>query len=138
MEAVIFVGLQASGKSTYYNVHYKMTHMHINMDTLKSRSKETKLINECLDKCYDFVIDNTNPSVESRKGYIEAAKSKGFKIKAIYFDIPFDVCKEQNSKRKAKVPPVALYTTRKKLIKPSLSEGFDDILTITKENFLCD
>ena len=41
MEAVIFVGLQASGKSTFYRERFSRTHVRINLDMLKTRHRET-------------------------------------------------------------------------------------------------
>ena len=36
MEAVLFVGLQASGKSTFYRERFFRTHVRINLDMLKT------------------------------------------------------------------------------------------------------
>jgi predicted kinase len=36
MEAVIFVGIQGSGKSTFYNERFVDTHIRINLDMLKN------------------------------------------------------------------------------------------------------
>jgi predicted kinase len=91
---------------------------------------------ECFGMQQSFVIDNTNPAPEHRKPYIEAAKAKGYILKAYYFDMPFDDCKAQNENREAKVPMVALYSTRKRLVPPTVQEGFDEVLTVTKNNFL--
>jgi len=37
MEAVIFVGLQAAGKSTFYRERFFDTHVRINLDMLRTR-----------------------------------------------------------------------------------------------------
>jgi len=36
MEAVIFTGIQAVGKSTFYKEHFFTTHVRINLDMLKT------------------------------------------------------------------------------------------------------
>lgn len=135
-ELIVFTGLQASGKSTFFDLHFKATHVHINLDVIKSRKKETRLLEEAFLKNLSIVIDNTNPTIEARKLYIELAKKHGYKVVAYYFDMSIDLCKKQNSERDRVVPMVAIYVTRKKLVIPSLSEGFDKVHIITQANFL--
>jgi predicted kinase len=134
MEAVIFVGLQGSGKSTYFKDHFEATHVRINMDTLKTRKREDKLLAECIDSKKDFVVDNTNPTVEQRAKYIQLAKAAGYTVKSIYFDISVNECKKRNAERKTSVPLVAIYTTKKKMVVPSTTEGFDDVVVVKVED----
>lgn len=70
MEAVIFIGLQAAGKSSFYREKFIDTHIRINLDMLKTRHRETILLNACLEAKQPLVIDNTNPTIEERKRYI--------------------------------------------------------------------
>jgi predicted kinase len=85
VQAIIFVGIQASGKSTFYSQHFFHTHIRINLDLLKTRHREKRLLETCLEITQSFVIDNTNPTSEDRKRYIEPAKNKGFQIIRYYF-----------------------------------------------------
>ena len=62
MEALIFVGLQASGKSTFYKERFFTTHLRINLDMLRTRHRERLLIGACLEAKQPFVVDNTNPN----------------------------------------------------------------------------
>ena len=39
-ECIIFVGIQGSGKSTFYKENFFKTHVRINLDMLKSRNRE--------------------------------------------------------------------------------------------------
>lgn len=48
MEAVIFIGLQASGKSTFYQERFFNTHVRINLDMLKTRNREKQSLQVCL------------------------------------------------------------------------------------------
>ena len=42
-ELIIFVGLQASGKSTYYHTHFAATHVHVSKDLMKNaRSRDAR------------------------------------------------------------------------------------------------
>ena len=59
--AVIFIGIPASGKSSFYARHFKETHIHINLDTLRTRDKESVLLSECLRKGKSFVVDRHGP-----------------------------------------------------------------------------
>jgi predicted kinase len=44
MEAVIFVGIQGTGKSTFYKERFFDTHVRINLDMLKTRHREKLLV----------------------------------------------------------------------------------------------
>ncbi len=127
-EAVIFIGLQASGKSTFYNEYFK-NYIHINLDTLHTRNKEKILLDDCIKKELSFVIDNTNPTAEDRERYIEFAKDNGYKLIGYYFQSSVSECLERNILRegKAKVPDVAVLGTYKKIELPSKTEGFDEL-----------
>ena len=50
-KAIIFIGLQASGKSTFYRQRLAKDYVHINLDTLHTRNKEkigTKSTRYCI------------------------------------------------------------------------------------------
>jgi predicted kinase len=85
MEAVILVGLQASGKSTFYKQNFLNSHIRISMDLMKTRNREKKFFDLCLETQAKVVIDNTNPSLVERKSYIEQLKKSGYKISGYYF-----------------------------------------------------
>ena len=132
MEAVIFVGLQGAGKSTFYQKVFSATHTRINLDELKTRRREMALIIACLDQRLKFLVDNTNATVTARKRYIETAKAAGYAVIGYFFDCPIQDCLKRNQLRsgKAKVPPPALFNTLKKLQPPSLEEGFDCLFRV--------
>jgi predicted kinase len=75
MEAVIFVGIQASGKSTFYLQRFFETHVRINLDMLRTRHREQVLIEACVAGKQSFVIDNTNATREQRARYIAPARA---------------------------------------------------------------
>src|SRR5688572_26774382 len=64
-ELIIFVGLQASGKSTYYQANFAATHVHVSKDLMKPRNRDAKqleMIEEALSHGRSVVVDNTNPT----------------------------------------------------------------------------
>ena len=104
MEAIIFIGLQASGKSSFYQEKFIDTHIRINLDMLKTRHREKILFNACLEAKQPFVIDNTNPTREERSYYITSAKAKKFKIIGYYFESNLENCKLRNQQRISTIP----------------------------------
>lgn len=48
MQGVIFIGLQASGKYTFYAARFAKTHLRLNLDMLKTRHREKILFSVCL------------------------------------------------------------------------------------------
>lgn len=131
-EAIIFVGLQASGKSTFYKENFFATHIRINLDMLRTRHRENLLIQACLHAKQSFVVDNTNVRIEERKVYIQAAKAAGFKVIGYYFDTDVQTCIRRNRLRGEveRISDVGLFSTVKRLQFPTLSEGFDQIYIV--------
>jgi predicted kinase len=48
MEAILFTGIPASGKSTFYKERFFATHVRINLDMLKTRKREILILQACL------------------------------------------------------------------------------------------
>ena len=131
MKAVIFIGLQAAGKSSFYREKFINTHIRINFDMLKTRHREKIIFNACLEAKQPLIIDNTNPTIEDRKRYIIPAKEKRFKIIGYYFESNIEKCKIRNNQRKKKIPLVGILSTYKKLQLPSYEEGFDELYYVS-------
>ena len=85
MEAVIFIGIQATGKSSFYLASFWRTHVRLNMDMLKTRHREALLLWACVEAKQAFVVDNTNPSASERARYITPARAAGFRVTGYYF-----------------------------------------------------
>lgn len=136
MECIIFTGLQASGKSTFYLEKFYKTHIRINLDMLKKRPREDIFLQACIDANQRVVIDNTNPSVEVREKYIELFKKHYFKIISYSFDSNLELCLERNSRREGKenIPERGVKSTFYKLEKPSFQEGFDKLYEVKTED----
>lgn len=136
MELVIFIGLQASGKTTFYRDRFAATHQHISKDLFPNNKNKNRrqheLIKTALDSGQSVVVDNTNPTPVERTPLIELGNSYGCEIIGYYFASQLSSCLERNWLRtgKARVPDVALYATIKKLIIPSYNEGFDRLFCV--------
>jgi predicted kinase len=132
MEALLFVGLQGAGKSSFYQSRFAETHLRINLDQLKTRHRERLVLLTTVQQKLNFVVDNTNATREQRAPYIQAAKAAGYKIVCYFFVPDIQRCLAQNARRSgpAKVHPAAIYGTRKKLEAPEFSEGFDQIFSV--------
>lgn len=141
MEAVIFIGIQAAGKSTFYKQNFFRSHMRINLDMLKTRSREDIFIDACIKAKQPFVIDNTNPTVDARKKYIDIAKNFGFSVIGYYFksDVKEAIARNEGRLGKEYVPPIGIAGTYNKLIVPTYEEGFDKLYYVSIDddnNFL--
>lgn len=133
MEAIIFCGIQASGKSTYYLQHFFHTHVRISMDLLRTRHREKRFLELCLQSGQRFVIDNTNPSAEERSRYIVPAKKARFNVIGYYFESSLAEAIQRNAARsgRARIPDKGVGGTYKRLELPSLAEGFDSLYKVS-------
>ncbi len=133
MELVIFVGLQASGKSTFFRERFAATHEHVSKDLFRNNKnadrRQAQLIEDALGEGRSVVVDNTNPTLEDRRVLIGLGGEYGARIVGYYFDASVHECLRRNEARegKARVPDVAIYATAKKLVAPSIKEGFDEL-----------
>ena len=136
MELIVFIRLQASGKSSFYAQKFSNTHIRINLDMLKTRHREKILFQACLEAKQPVVIDNTNPTIEDRQRYLVAAREKKFSVIGYYFNSSLDDCRKRNDRRARKIPVVGILATHKKLQLPSYQEGFDQLhyVSISSEN----
>lgn len=124
----IMIGIQGSGKSTFCQ-KYLPNFYRINLDTLKTRHQEQLAIDECFKCGRNFVIDNTNPTIDERGKYILRAKKEGYKILGYFMESKIKDCIERNNQRtgKACIPATAIAATSNKLQLPSYDEGFDKL-----------
>ncbi len=132
MEAVIFVGVQASGKTSLYRERFFETHLRINLDMLDTRHREGILPRACIEAKQPFVVDNTNPTAEERARYIGPARSAGFRVAGYYFRSGVREALARNNQRtgKARIPRKGIFGTYKRLQAPSMEEGFDELCCV--------
>ena len=129
MQAVIFTGIQASGKSTFYQQHFFRTHVRINLDMLRTRHREQILLAACIEARQPFVIDNTNPTRKARATYIEAARAADFEVIGYYFQSKAQDAIARNARRppEEQIPEAGIWGCYGRLEIPSMNEGFDHL-----------
>ncbi len=134
-QAIIFIGIQACGKTTFY--HRMLSdgnYVHISLDELHTRNKENQELVKCLENGNSFVIDNTNPEISGRAAYIQKTKEFGYHVIGIFFQSRVKDCVRRNEERGGKVPSKAIACTSNKLQMPSKSEGFDELYYVRIKN----
>lgn len=135
-ELIIFVGLQASGKSTFFRDRFAFTHDLVSKDRLRNNRdparRQRQLLEAALGAGRSVVVDNTNPTAADRRELIDLARTHGASVVGYYFASPLADCLARNRLRhgKACVPDVALFATKKRLQLPSPSEGFDRLYVV--------
>jgi len=75
-------------------------------------------------------VDATNLSPHERRQWIKMAKSFGYEVQAVFFDVPLAVCLERNSKRDRQVTDEVMHKMAERLRPPSFKEGFDKITVV--------
>lgn len=127
MEAVVFIGIQGTGKSSFYQERFFHTHVRLNSDMLKTKHRLRLLMQACLEAKQPFVLDNTNVTKEVRAEFIALAKAAGFRVVGYYFRSDIGSALARNSGRlaSARIPDRGVLGTYKKLEIPERAEGFD-------------
>lgn len=128
MEVILLIGIQGAGKSTFYHERFAATHLRINLDMLRTRHRERRLVETCLEIGQPFVVDNTNPTRAGRLTYLAAAKAAGARVVGYYFQSRVEDCARRNDRRPAdrQVPFKAILGTAARLERPTRDEGFDE------------
>jgi bifunctional polynucleotide phosphatase/kinase len=137
-ELILFVGFPASGKSTFAKRYLVPNgYVHINQDTLKTKQKCFKAVEEALAAGKSVVVDNTNPGPDIREEYIEIAKEKGVPVRCFWFQTPLELAKHLNMYRELitngdheHVSRIAYAVYKKNFKEPKTSEGFTEVKKI--------
>lgn len=136
MELVIFIGLQAAGKSSFYRARLAETHTLVSKDLLRNcRNRQTRqlaLIEQALRHGESVVVDNTNPTAADRLPLIVLGRVFDARIIGYLFEARPPECLRRNALRqgRARVPDVAIYATAAKLEQPVEAEGFDALFRV--------
>jgi len=136
MEAVVLVGIPASGKSTCFTSRFAGTHVRINLDMLRTRHREAELLATCLRIQQPFVVDNTNVTAAERSRYLRPAREAGFRTIGFYLASKLADCLPRNAAREgaARIPDAGVLGSAGRLELPSLAEGFDALHYVRMEN----
>ena len=133
MEAIIFSGIQASGKSTFYTQRFFRSHVRISLDLLHTRNKERRSLELCLQLQQPFVIDNTNPTKDERSKYIEPAKARKFQVIGYSFvsSLQDSLMRNEGRVGTERVPDIGLRAVAKKMEAMDFGEGFDRLFRVS-------
>ncbi|KAJ7242548.1 PNK3P-domain-containing protein [Mycena haematopus] len=141
-EVVLFVGYPCVGKSTLYRRHFEPAgYLHINQDTLKTRGKCVKAVQDALAAGNKCVVDNTNRDAFTRKFYIDLAKEHGIPVRCMWFTSDVSIAWHNNLYRslalpssvasreppREMLPKLAFTSFKDNFEEPELSEGFSQI-----------
>jgi predicted kinase len=133
MEAVIFIGIPATGKSTFYQERFADTHVRINLDMLRTRRREDVLLNSCIQAGMSFVVDNTNVLARERAKFIALARPAGYTIRGFYFQSRLQEALRRNQQRsgKAVIPEKGVLAKYRAMQRPCFSEGFNQLYYVS-------
>ncbi|MBQ8263480.1 MAG: AAA family ATPase [Oscillospiraceae bacterium] len=132
---VIMMGIQGSGKSTFFEKYLKASLVRVNLDTLKTRNREKLLVEECIRSGRSFAVDNTNPTKADRARYIVPAKAAGYRVIGCFMESKLQICIARNELRegRARIPATAIAATSNRLEMPSWDEVFDELYFVKND-----
>jgi predicted kinase len=129
MQLILLIGIPGSGKSTFYVQQFFHTHVRVNLDLLRTRNRENRLLQFCFETQQRAVVDNTNVSIKDRKKYIDLAKLNRFRITGYYFATNLQVCLQRNAGRtgRQRIDDRGVVAKYRLLQVPAVDEGFDEL-----------
>jgi predicted kinase len=136
LELVILIGLPGAGKSTFFRQRFSETHQHLSRDELRRRReperRRAELLGQALAERRSVVSDDTNLSLEQRAPLIAAGQRQGARIVGYFFDCPVRDCLARNRRREGRerIPEAGILASAKRLVRPSLDEGFDELYAV--------
>lgn len=142
-ECVILAGLPGAGKTTFYRQYFAATHRHISKDLWPNatgrEARQRRALEDALASGDSVVVDNTNPTIADRAALIAIAHASGARIVGYFFDVSTRQAVARNAARTGRnqVPAVAIFTCAKRLERPTLREGFDQLFRVflTEDGF---
>lgn len=132
----VLVGLQASGKTTFYQRRLAPEYLHVSKDNWpRARNREARqrrLVAAALAAGHAVAVDNTNASPAEREALVALARAAGAPVVAYWFppDVPGSLRRNADRQGRARVPDVGLFATLRRLTPPRPEEGFDEIFEV--------
>ncbi len=133
-DVVILIGLPASGKSTFGRerfASYTCVSKDLMDRSVRNKSeRQSREIEAALSSGRSVVIDNTSPRVADRAPLIALARRFGARAVGYFFEPDVKASLYRNERRSPKVPKVAIFLANKRMQRPSLAEGFDELYEV--------
>lgn len=136
-EVILFIGLQASGKTTFYRSMLSHSHVHVSKDNFKNAKhrerRQNRIIREALEGGSSVVVDNTNVSVSARSGPILLAREFGLPVIGYVFECTVSESLERNETRSGneRVERVGVLDAVKRYEAPTMAEGFSALFKVS-------
>jgi len=129
MRLVLFIGIPASGKTTFYVENFLRTHVRISQDMLKTRRRQQALLDACFAADIDVVVDKTLVTRAARAPLLAEARARGVDVDGVYFASRIDDCLRRNALRTdaQRVPDRGVRGHHARLQIPSFEEGFTSL-----------
>lgn len=133
MQAVLCIGIPATGKSTFCRQRFAESHIRLNLDMLRTRHRERLLLEACLAARQSFVVDNTNLTRADRARYIKPARAAKFRVIGYYFESRISDALVRNSGRAEaeRIPERGVRGASGRLELPDRVEGFDELYHVS-------
>lgn len=136
-DLAVLVGLQASGKSTFYEQRLADRYALVSKDLFprgarNKQQRQMRLVEEALAAGQSVAVDNTNPSPQEWDPLVTLGHALGATVTAYWFPPDVGCSLRRNAARvgRDRVPDVGVHATLKRLGRPSLSDGFDTVLEV--------
>lgn len=136
-EVIIMVGGPGSGKSSFSRNELETKgYLLINRDKLGTWQKCVSALESALRDKKNAVIDNTNIDVDTRKRYIDVAKSLKIPVRCFLMNTSYKhakhniIFRELTDPTHVPVNDMVINSMKSKYQEPTLKEGFTEILKI--------
>ncbi|MFM9629181.1 MULTISPECIES: AAA family ATPase [Streptomyces] len=134
VDVAVLVGLQASGKSTFYAQRLSGRYALVSKDLFprgakNKQQRQMSLVEDHLAAGHSVAVDNTNPSPQEWGPLVEAAHARGATVTAYWFppDVAGSLRRNAAREGRARVPDIGVLATLKRLREPSPADGFDAV-----------
>jgi len=140
---ILAIGLPGSGKSSWFKRH--------NITPLSSDMLRTLLFDDPTEQRFQDLIfsnlrsmlkarliarrplnyvDATNLTPHERQSWVKLGHDYGYEVRAVFFDVPLEVCLERNQRRERVVAEDVMRRMSAKLKPPTFEEGFSKITVV--------
>ncbi|MFI0087922.1 AAA family ATPase [Streptomyces bobili] len=142
VDVAVLVGLQASGKSTFYAQRLFGRYALVSKDLFPRGAKnkqrrQMSLVEDHLTAGRSVAVDNTNPSPQEWGPLVEAAHARGATVTAYWFppDVAGSLRRNAAREGRARVPDIGVLATLKRLREPSPADGFDAVREVSPRTY---